>query len=195
MKKLTCILLFWGMFTGTFSGGHDAIEFHPRRLDREILSHFNKPEFRIREIRLNGSSGNQDVFNGKFYRVMHGDTLMGYVYVGRVNSCRKDGCSVSTSATPDVTSEFFDYFALFDHTKKVISVVVYNYEATHGQEITARGWLRQFTGYNGEKELTVGRNVDAISGATISVHGIVDDLMDKTSLLRAFTTSVNGHGW
>ncbi len=44
----------------------------------------------------------------------------------------------------------------------------------------AKGWLKQFTGYDGSDTLEVGKNVDAISGATISVYGITLDVQMKT---------------
>jgi Na+-translocating ferredoxin:NAD+ oxidoreductase RnfG subunit len=82
-------------------------------------------------------------------------------------------------------SEYFDYFMIFDTIPKIKSVKVFNYAATHGQEVTAKGWLKQFIGYSGDSKLTVGKNVDAISGATVSVAGIVTDIEIKTSLLQS----------
>lgn len=63
-------------------------------------------------------------------------------------------------------------------------VKVFNYQATHGQEVSAKGWLKQFIGFDGRKPLTVGKNIDAISGATISAYGITLDVQDKTTLLQ-----------
>jgi len=61
---------------------------------------------------------------------------------------------------------------------------VYNYQATHGQEVTNKGWLKQFQGYDGSRSLTVGKSIDAISGATVSVLGITNDVQEKTRLLK-----------
>lgn len=58
--------------------------------------------------------------------------------------------------------------------------------ATHGHEVSAKGWLKQFIGYNGNESLQVGKNVDAIIGATISVYGITRDIKEKTVLLMNF---------
>lgn len=106
------------------------------------------------------------------------------MYVGRVYSCRASGCSISGVASPGEASEFFDYFIVFNADKSVAEVKVHNYEATHGQEITARGWLKQFIGYQGDSELRLGKNIDAIAGATISADGIVNDVSEKTSILK-----------
>jgi Na+-translocating ferredoxin:NAD+ oxidoreductase RnfG subunit len=65
----------------------------------------------------------------------------------------------------------------------VQQVRIYNYQATHGQEITSKNWLRQFKNYTGEKELMAGKNIDAISGATISVDAIISDIEFITGAL------------
>lgn len=107
-----------------------------------------------------------------------------YTYTGRVNSCRAGGCSADKIFTNPGPSEYFDYFIVFDSTAKVMLVRVFNYAATHGHEITHKRWLAQFSGYQGNAPLEVGKQIDAISGATISVYGITGDIVDKTRLLK-----------
>jgi hypothetical protein len=107
-----------------------------------------------------------------------------YLYVGRVNSCRSGGCSNPNFPADIETSEYFDYLIVFNAELAVEQVKVYNYQATHGQEVTNKGWLRQFKGYNGSRQLTVGKSIDAISGATVSVYSITDDIQDKTLMLK-----------
>ncbi|WP_234408600.1 FMN-binding protein [Marinilabilia salmonicolor] len=85
---------------------------------------------------------------------------------------------------PAGNSEYFDYFILFDAEKSVQVVKVFNYQATHGYEITSRGWLKQFAGHDGSESLQVNKNIDAISGATISVQAITEDVQRQTSLLQ-----------
>ncbi len=107
---------------------------------------------------------------------------MAYVFIGRVNSCRAGGCYIDRPHSGEF--EFFDYYTVYDTSFSVIQVNVYNYEATHGQEITAKGWLRQFIGYHTGGNRETGKNIDAISGATISVNGIVEDIKEKTQILE-----------
>jgi hypothetical protein len=121
---------------------------------------------------------------GQFFRI--GDTeISGYAYVGRVNSCRSGGCSNDSGATADAYAEYFDYFILFDASKKVTQVRVFNYQASHGHGIMSKGWLRQFAGYDGSASLEPGKDIDSISGATISVRVITQDVTDKTKMLIA----------
>lgn len=120
---------------------------------------------------------------GKFFAIRENGTLRGLAYVGRVNSCRGNGCSIAN--TPNQGEfEYFDYFAILDTTCAIRKISVYNYQATHGQEITARSWLKQFIGFNGSTQLDVGKNVDAISGATISTHSMTSNVQQMLQQLK-----------
>ena len=122
---------------------------------------------------------------GRFYTVEKSNTIEGirYVYIGRVNSCRSGICFGDQELSTKPSYEYFDYFMLFNAEGVVQLVKVYNYQATHGQEISSRRWLKQFIGFKGENKLDAGKNIDAISGATISVEGIVADIQQKTKVL------------
>ncbi len=123
---------------------------------------------------------------GKFFTVNNETSTYKYVYVGRVNSCRAGGCSIALDENTgglEGKSEYFDYFMCFDQNKTVQLVKVFNYQASHGQEVCAKGWLKQFVGYKESEVLQVGKNVDAISGATISVNAITFDVELKTEIL------------
>lgn len=109
-----------------------------------------------------------------------------YAYVGRVISCRQGGCSNPVLSLNIETPEYFDYLVVFDADPSVQMVKVYNYQATHGQEISVKGWLKQFIGYDGSQSLKVGKDIDAISGATVSVFAINQDIQEKTRLLKQF---------
>lgn len=112
------------------------------------------------------------------------DTV-GTAYVHRVKSCREGGCSnTSLDVVAGTAYEYFDYFTILNKQKSIVDVKVYNYAATHGSEICSKGWLRQFVGYNGTKELRYGKDIDGISGATISGQAITDDINDAVKRLK-----------
>ncbi len=119
---------------------------------------------------------------GRFFTTVRPTTK--YVYVGRVNSCRTGGCAISSEGSG--TSEYFDYFILFDERANVELVKIFNYAATHGHEVMAKGWLKQFIDFNNQTELIVGKDVDTISGATVSVNAIAEDIRQKTYLLGKY---------
>lgn len=179
MKLILVYLLFVVFGDAAFTEAN----INRKRLNKEIENRFQHTEFDLRKTGFsNTTPGNNET--GIFWNIECKNETIGFVYTGRVFSCSKNGCTVGQSAASVENAEFFDYFILFDKTKNVTSVVVYNYEATHGQEITAKGWLKQFTGYNGSRNLVVGKNIDSISGATISVNAITDDIARKTSILK-----------
>ncbi len=139
----------------------------------------------IVEITVSDSLISMDDAEGKYFRINYqNERQYRFIYIGRVNSCRAGGCSLSSEEPFRASSEYFDYFILYDSSVTVKLVKVYNYKATHGHEITAKGWLKQFIGFDDSESLQVDKNIDAISGATISVHAITDDIRSKTRLLQ-----------
>lgn len=73
-------------------------------------------------------------------------------------------------------SSYFDYLVLLDEEDKVMEVKVLRYRSDYGYQITSSRWLTQFKGYDGEEPLIPGRDVDALSGATISSRSITRDI-------------------
>lgn len=174
MKNL--VVLFFAMFaTGEQS------ESVPKQLLREVVRISGRGEPGYVEMKSD-SDLLPDDSGGRFLAFQNAHPVK-YAYTGRVTTCRAGGCVSPGSVNVEAGTEFFDYFILFDSAGKVLLVQVYNYEATHGHEITVRSWLRQFTGYDGRQQLTVGKDIDVISGATISVYSISNDISDKTNRL------------
>jgi thiamine biosynthesis lipoprotein len=168
------------------------LDFKPGILSKEIKRLSGKNNVILIPILLNQRiDTTANVSSGEFFEV---DSVfpLKYAYVGRVNTCRAGGCRAPGTFTGDEAFEFFDYFILFDSQGIVRSVRVFNYEATHGQEITVHKWLNQFVGYDGRSALIPGKHVNAISGATISVYSIIDDIQNQTGRLQSF---LRQSGW
>lgn len=178
MRGLVLALLGW---ISVQVWGQDGIDYQHKAIEK-VLS---KDDISgLTEIPVADSIKQRYGIHGKFFEVRSEDSPYHYMYTGRVNSCRTGGCSLSSRLPGEGESEYFDYFILFDQEKTVRLVRVFNYQATHGHGITARGWLKQFAGHDGSVPLQVDKNIDAISGATISVHAIVYDLNLKTKFLQ-----------
>lgn len=167
--------------------GQNLIDYYPSGLQKAIKKTSKIEIFEMSEIPFSENQFSGDS-QGKFFALRSEtfkDPFM-YIYVGRVNSCCAGGCAEAHFVNMEQSYEYFDYFVLFDSTKTIQLVRVNNYQASHGYEVSARGWLNQFKGYNGEQELTVGKNIDAISGATISVYAITKNLQEVTKDLHGF---------
>jgi hypothetical protein len=123
--------------------------------------------------------------NTILYKIVLNNNLIGFAYTRRVLSCRNGGCNGPlSSAESSVSHEYFDYFALLNSQYSILEIKVYNYAATHGQEICSKAWLKQFRGFDGSKQLRYGKDIDAISGATISGIAITEDVGNAVITLR-----------
>ena len=90
----------------------------------------------------------RDVTNGKLYYISNTSDIL---YIGKSPSRFED----------------FDFMVLFDKDKTIKLVKILVYREDYGGEIGSTRWLRQFIGWKEPKFF-----VDAISGATISVHSL-----------------------
>lgn len=185
MSKLLIGSIFSFLFA-VFPSGKPGIDYEHKRLFRELEKTWDMASPVIEELLVPDSVIRVNHIEGKYFTVTDRENVSkpNYIYIGRVNSCRAGGCSIAPDPAHAAETEYFDYFILFDPAGTVRQVRVFNYQATHGQEVSAKGWLRQFDGYNGTDTLEVGKHVDAISGATISVYGITLDVQMKTALLK-----------
>lgn len=183
MKKITLLFISFLWFAAVFA--QKPVDYQPKSLLKTLQAE-GIDLMCLKEISIADSNISHKSFQGKFFQITRENTYnYEYIYIGRVNSCRAGGCSISGhEENPEDKLEFFDYYIVFDSNKTVRLVKVFNYEATHGQEITSKGWLRQFIGYNGDEPLQVEKNIDAISGATISVYAITFDIEMKTEILK-----------
>lgn len=164
----------------------EPVDFNPKLLSKVLKRQFDFTDFKLQEIIQSGNTFITSDNQGKYFKFQssYDSTDILYVYIGRVLSCRTGGCQNPTYNPFITESEYFDYFIIFNSEKTVEAVRVYNYQATHGQEVTASGWLKQFAGYDGKESLIVGREIDAISGATISADAITMDLQIKSRIIK-----------
>jgi len=125
-------------------------------LTMDTIDDFNFDNFKYRDI--------QNVR----LRVLKGaDKIMGFA------------CFASSKGKND----FFDYMVLFDTELKIQKVIVLVYRSSYGGEIMAKSWLKQFIGKVGGEEMEFGKDIDGISGATISAPSISKGIKSISLLL------------
>jgi len=173
--------LFLWLLLSSFHPVGEGVQFPVKKVNKTIAKLWKGRALTLQEI--GGENSIPCLGNSRLFAVLEQSSTLAYIYVGRVNSCRSGGCSIDAGDAA-VEFEYFDYFFVTDSLGKVLNVKVYNYRATHGHEIMGRGWLRQFVGYTGEEELLYGRDIEAISGATVSANAINDDIRLEVSCLR-----------
>ena len=89
-------------------------------------------------------------------RVARGDSLLGFAAVGNVIG--KD--------------QPITFLVAIDPSDRLKDVDVLVYREPYGGEVAYDAWRRQFRGKSAADSLRVGREIRAISGATISVHAV-----------------------
>ncbi|MCF8222669.1 MAG: FMN-binding protein [Bacteroidales bacterium] len=195
MKSLLLLFVVLFVFTDQLSG-QSYPDYRSKTLIRALRkADLGEPD-NLKEIRMNKI--NSEIHsNGKFFMIENPDNKTGYLYIGRVFTCHAGGCSIANTdrtGKESASTEYFDYFIIYNKLKELVMVKVYNYQATHGYEISSRGWLKQFSGYNGSNEMRVNKNIDAISGATISVHAITEDIIRITELINSISVLKKNKG-
>lgn len=187
MKVKSGIFIVFSFLCLAFTSGKTEVDYKHKTLQKALQKVGVKDLSVLEEVILSDSITILNRIKGKYFLINDSNlSHYRYIYVGRVNSCRAGGCSMTNDNPHDSNSEYFDYYIIFDSTKSVQTVKVFNYQATHGYEITAKGWLKQFNGHNGTEPLQVDKNIDAISGATISVYAITHDVEMKTEILQQY---------
>ena len=107
---------------------------------------------------------------GNFYKITDTDKLLGFAFLGTAPS----------------KTDTFEYLVVFDQSLIIKKVNVLVYREDYGGEIGSNRWLKQFVGKARSTELTVGKNIAAISGATISVYSMTNAVNQLLSEMNQF---------
>jgi len=121
----------------------------------------------------------------EFYSIVQNNQQIAIAYAKRVKSCRAGGCNQPLNTQYNTNDdEYFDYFAILTNSYSILEVKVYNYQSSHGEEICSKSWLKQFKGFDGMKKLRYGKEIDALSGATISGRALTLDIENTIPRLK-----------
>lgn len=190
--RFELILVFF-LISGGISSFAQDIDFSPKSLDKDLKKLWDTDAIALSEIAIPDSLYHDILLDkGKIFSASGNGEDIGFAYVGRIFSCRAGGCGNDQAVASVPKSddyEYFDYFIIFDQNLVVQKIRVYNYQATHGHEVGGKGWLKQFVGYQGEEKLEYGKNIDSISGATISANAITYNVQESCrylSLIKSF---------
>ncbi|NOG45979.1 MAG: FMN-binding protein [Calditrichaeota bacterium] len=83
------------------------------------------------------------------------------------------------------------FLTILDNSGKIKSVRVIKYRESIGGQITNPKWLKQFTGKSVDSDFSPGKDVDAISGATISVNALTKGIQKIVMLFPFIQKNVN----
>ena len=107
---------------------------------------------------------------GNFYKIFDSDQLLGFAFIGTAPS----------------KTDTFEYLVVFDQSFIIKKVNVLVYREDYGGEIGSNRWLKQFVGKARNTEMAVGKNIAAISGATISVYSMTNAVNQLLNEMKQF---------
>jgi Na+-translocating ferredoxin:NAD+ oxidoreductase RnfG subunit len=64
------------------------------------------------------------------------------------------------------------FIVLFNQNGTILKSEIIKYREPYGGEISGKNWLKQFIAKSSSSQFKVGKNIDGISGATISVNSV-----------------------
>ena len=64
------------------------------------------------------------------------------------------------------------FLVILNNEGAILASKVIKYREAYGGEVGSKNWLAQFTNFTDTSQITVGKNIDGISGATISVNSL-----------------------
>ncbi len=168
MRKIVLLLLCLLTFNLFLQAGN-----YPRsvqkRIDKTLMKLFKKKDIVLNEIEISTdiSSIYSSLRGVKVSVLKSGDLNLGYA------------CFTSSKGKND----YFDYMVIFDTDLSVKLVKVLIYRSTYGGEIMSRSWLKQFIGKREGKSMEMDKDIDSISGATLSAPSITDGVKDLSVLI------------
>lgn len=129
------------------------------KIDNAVKNTFEVDKFTLEQLPvdagLNGKTpaemGGENLFN-----ILKEGKSLGYVYLGEAPSMKK----------------VFDYVVLFNPDMSVKKSKILIYREDYGRQVGSQRWLKQFIGKKSGESLTYGKDIDAISGATISAKSM-----------------------
>lgn len=132
-----------------------------KKVTKEIKATYGVEAFTLSNIsvpaKLNASLASQ-ITNDNFYKISASGKVIGFAFLDRAPSKTAD----------------FDYLILLDNSGVIKKTNVLIYREEYGGEIGSTRWLKQFIGKTSQDNLEYKNNVDAISGATISVKSMIN---------------------
>lgn len=111
------------------------------------------------------------------------DELVGYMVLNKAYSCKVGGCSAWSPVEDQSNYEPFYYVVIVNPDLTIRKIKIIEYYSEYGYEITSKRWLAQFRGKTG-CNLTYNKQIDGITGATISVKSMIYDVNNTCKMME-----------
>ena len=145
-----------------------------QKVDKEIKLIFNTEDFILEPIIVTEDINAQlkvKVNENNLFKIKKDNSDLGYAYIGKGFGKVDD----------------FDFLVLFDTDLIIIKSKILVYREDYGGEIGSKRWLKQFNGKGKNDNIEYGKDIIAISGATLSANSMtvaVNNLLKTITILH-----------
>lgn len=134
---------------------------------------YQKEGLQLKIIELNdGKVSEGKALNGHIYQIIDQNELKGYAFVAQAQSMKN----------------VFDYLVVFNPMLTIEKAKVLIYREQHGRQIGTTRWLSQFKGMDFTDRPELGKQIDGISGATISAKSMTNAVHQLLVTLENYKT-------
>jgi len=179
MRLLISVILLSG-FNFFAPNQNEVLKKYDKKVNKMIKKVWKEQAITLEESFL--SDAPEGIPNRAIFSLKDGNSKVGTLVINNARGCKINGCK-STSGG-DAKYENFWYAIIFDNDLKIKKVRVIDYSSDYGYEICSKNWLKQFNGFTGCDLKYGGREIDSISGATVSGESIVNDISNLCWLLQ-----------
>lgn len=111
-----------------------------------------------------------DVLNadGKWFAIREKGLTLGWLMAGRIWGKEHE----------------FEYAMIVDTSLKILRVSVLSYPDSNGMAVTGQDWLSGFGRFSSDSLPCYGKNVDALSGATVSGKSLTASVSESLQMLK-----------
>ena len=127
---------------------------------------------------------NKDLVEKQYMKILDQQHVqVGYGFITTAKACTVNGCLIHRE---DYKGQFeeFTFITLYNLDDEILKIKILDYPSDYGYEITSKNWLKQFNQTNGHN-LTIDKDIDGISGATISVNSLINELENQYELTKS----------
>ena len=83
------------------------------------------------------------------------------------------------------------FLVILNNEGNILATELIKYREAYGGEVGNKNWLAQFTHFNDTTDFKVGKNIDGISGATISVNSLSKGIQKMAVLFPFIKDKLN----
>ena len=167
MKKFVFVICF--LISSLLLHASDYPKLVQKRIEKTLVKLFPTMVVELKEMAVSTelTSVYSAIREVKVSRLKSTDYNLGYA------------CFASSKGKHD----YFDYMVIFDRELVIKQVQVLIYRSSYGGEIMSKSWLKQFIGKANGQEMTMDKDIDGISGATLSAPSITQGIKELSLLL------------